>query len=266
MWEQYSKEGRIKPVYNLNNWAELKYCLHRKRTPNFFEADLAIWTIWSLQDKLEDIWRPKILTELRGGYCQGRHLGGAGGVNCPCQDSSCPPKPQLAPHILQAPRSNSSWFSIIPTEIQMCHHFNITFSYILYVFCLFVFLWLGQGRSQGRLESDKKLIFKGSPALLEWIFVSIFCWNTLLMWLQKTHKIAQNQKIFLEGAYSKPPPPHTPTRRPPCWLGLLCSPSHLCPPTPQEKSEMTPLNTALLIIVLEQICQCALPASRKRKG
>ena len=25
-------------------------------------------------------------------------------------------------------------------------------------------------------------------------------------------------------------------------------------------------NTALLTIVLEQICQCALPASRKRKG
>ena len=30
-----------------------------------------------------------------------------------------PPKPQLAPHILQAPRSNSSWFSIIPTKIQI---------------------------------------------------------------------------------------------------------------------------------------------------
>ena len=26
------------------------------------------------------------------------------------------------------------------------------------------------------------------------------------------------------------------------------------------------VNTALLIIVLKQICQCALPASRKRKG
>ena len=26
------------------------------------------------------------------------------------------------------------------------------------------------------------------------------------------------------------------------------------------------VNTALLIVVLEQICQCALPARRKRKG
>ena len=26
------------------------------------------------------------------------------------------------------------------------------------------------------------------------------------------------------------------------------------------------VNTAILIIVLEQICQCALPAGRKRKG
>ena len=66
-WEQYSKQGRIKPVYNLNNWAEIKYCLHQRRTPNFFETDLAIWTIWSLQHKLEDIWSPKILIELRGG-------------------------------------------------------------------------------------------------------------------------------------------------------------------------------------------------------
>ena len=50
------------------------------------------------------------------------------GGQLPPQDSGCPPKPQLAPHIPQAPRSNSSWFSIIPTEIQMCHHFSIPFS------------------------------------------------------------------------------------------------------------------------------------------
>ena len=56
------------------------------------------------------------------------------GGNCPPQAPSCPPKPQLAPHIPQAPRSYSHWFSIIPTEIQMCHHFNITFSYILHSF------------------------------------------------------------------------------------------------------------------------------------
>ena len=59
-------------------------------------------------------------------------LGGGGGANAL-------PKPQLAPHILQAPRSNSSCFSIIPTEIQMYHHFNITFSYTLHVFFLFLF-------------------------------------------------------------------------------------------------------------------------------
>ena len=48
-----------------------------------------------------------------------------------------PPMPQLAPHIPQAPRSNSSWFSIIPIEIQMCHHFSITFSYIYIYFFFF---------------------------------------------------------------------------------------------------------------------------------
>ena len=56
------------------------------------------------------------------------------GATAPLKTQVALPKPQLAPHIPQAPRSNSSWFSIIPTEIQMCHHFNITFSYILYVF------------------------------------------------------------------------------------------------------------------------------------
>ena len=81
----------------------------------------------SLTAKLHDIFRGVIWGVLGGG-------------NCPPQDSSCPPpppKPQLAPHILQAPRSNSSWFSIIATEIQMCYHFNITFSYILYFFFFF---------------------------------------------------------------------------------------------------------------------------------
>ena len=136
---------------------------------------------------------------------QGRHLGG-GGATAPSkpQVAPPPPKPQLAPHIPQAPGSNSSWFSIIPTEIQMCHHFNTTFGYILHVF-LFCFLWLRQGRSQGTLASDKKLIFKGSPALLELIFAPNFCWNALLMWLQKAHKIAQNKKNFSRGLTAPPP-------------------------------------------------------------
>ena len=64
---------------------------------------------------------------------QGHHLGGAGGATAPL-------KPQLVPHISQAPSSNSSWFSIIPTKIQMCHHFNITFSYILHFFFFFFFV------------------------------------------------------------------------------------------------------------------------------
>ena len=35
------------------------------------------------------------------------------------------------------------------------------------------------------------------------------------MWLQKAHKIAQNQKKFLEGAYSPPPTPlPTPPAKP----------------------------------------------------
>ena len=55
-----------KLINKLNSWAGLKYCLHRKRIPNFLEVDLAIWTIWSLQDELEDIWRPKMLIESRG--------------------------------------------------------------------------------------------------------------------------------------------------------------------------------------------------------
>ena len=73
-----------------------------------------------------------------------------------------------------------------------------------------------EGRSQGRLASNKKLIFKGSPPLLELIFVLNFCWNTLLMSFQKTQKIAQKQP---------PPPPLTP-----CWLSSHRSPSRLCPP------------------------------------
>ena len=44
----------IGEFHTIVDWAELKYCLHRKEIPNFFEADLAIWTIWPLQDKLED--------------------------------------------------------------------------------------------------------------------------------------------------------------------------------------------------------------------
>ena len=46
--------GTNKTSIQLDNLAELKYCLHRKRTPKFFEADLTAWTMWSLQDKLED--------------------------------------------------------------------------------------------------------------------------------------------------------------------------------------------------------------------
>ena len=75
---------------------------------------------------------------------QGCHLGDAGGggeggaTALPKPQVAPPRKPQLAPHIPQAPRSNSSCFSIIPTEIQMHHHFNITFSYTLLVFVLFV--------------------------------------------------------------------------------------------------------------------------------
>ena len=49
---------------------------------------------------------------------QGHQLGG-GPVGAPKTQVSTPPQPQLAPLIPQAPRSNSSWFSIIPTEIEM---------------------------------------------------------------------------------------------------------------------------------------------------
>ena len=44
----------------------MKNFLHRKSTPNFLEADLAIWTMWFRQDKLEAISIPKILIEVRG--------------------------------------------------------------------------------------------------------------------------------------------------------------------------------------------------------
>ena len=61
--------------------------------------------------------------------------------------------------------------------------------------------------SQGRLASDKK-IFKGSLALLELIFVPNFCRNTLLMWLQKSHEIAQKKKKrIIEGGLTAPPLP-----------------------------------------------------------
>ena len=78
---------------------------------------------------------------------QGHHLGvlggGEGGGNCPLKTQVPPPHPpslNLPPTIPQAPRSNSSWFSIIPIEIQVCHHFNITFSYILYDFFFSFFI------------------------------------------------------------------------------------------------------------------------------
>ena len=60
----------------------------------------------------------------------------------------------------------------------MCHHFNITFSYIPYVFFFFfvcVCFLVTKGRSQGTLASDKKLILDGSLALLELIFAEIPC-------------------------------------------------------------------------------------------
>ena len=168
---------------------------------------------------------------------QGCHLGGAGGGGGG-GGTTAPPSLNLPPTSPMPQEVTAAGFPLFLPKIQMCHHFNITFSYILHVFFFVFFLRLRQGRSQGTLVSDKKLIFKGSPALLELTFVPNFCWNTLLMWLQKTRKIAQNQKIS-RGGLTAPPPRNT----------LLIRPSSLAkpslpppPPAPQEKSEVTPLE------------------------
>ena len=57
----------------------------------------------------------------------------------------------------------------------MCHHFSTTFSVYTVFFVVVVVVFVTEGRSKGRLASDKKLIFIGSPALLELIFVPNFC-------------------------------------------------------------------------------------------
>lgn len=62
---QYFKNGWIKPVYNLDNRVELKhFCVGRE--------PLVLWRVTyqfgkysPFQDKLEDIWIPKIFQELR---------------------------------------------------------------------------------------------------------------------------------------------------------------------------------------------------------
>ena len=113
----------------------------------------------------------RVILKVWAGASFGGCWGGVWGATAlPKTQAPPPPSPkaQLAPLVPQAPRSNSSWFSIIPTEIKMCHHFNITFSYIF-------LLLLRQGRSQGRLASDDKLIFNRSLASLELIFVEISC-------------------------------------------------------------------------------------------
>ena len=78
---------------------------------------------------------------------QGHHFGGGGagrggGGQLPSPRLKLPPSPglNLPPTSPPAPKNNNSWFSIIPTESQMCHHFNITFSYILCVFLLLFFM------------------------------------------------------------------------------------------------------------------------------
>ena len=65
MCEQYSKQGWMRPIYSLNSCSDEKYLRHQNKTPSFFKPDLAIWSIWAFQDKLEEICTPKIFIEER---------------------------------------------------------------------------------------------------------------------------------------------------------------------------------------------------------
>ena len=51
--EQYSIQGRINPLYSWSNCSEEKNLRHLYRTPNFFEADLAICVMCGFQDKFD---------------------------------------------------------------------------------------------------------------------------------------------------------------------------------------------------------------------
>ena len=157
----------------------------------------------------------------------GASFGGCCGGNCPPQASGCPPPASTCPPTSPKPQEvTAAGFPLFLPKFKCV----ITLTSHLALYCIFFFffffLWRRQGRSQGTLASNKKLFFKGSRALLELIFVPNFCWNTLLMWLQKAHEIAQNQKIFSRGLTAPP--------NPPCWLGSLRSPSRLCPPPPKK--------------------------------
>ena len=59
MWEQYSIQWRINPLYSWSNCSEEKNLQHLNRTPNFSEADLAICVICGFQDKFEVIVIPR---------------------------------------------------------------------------------------------------------------------------------------------------------------------------------------------------------------
>ena len=109
-----------------------------------------------------------------------------------------PPRLKLPPPPLLSPRLKLPPSCPKPQEVTAAG-FPLLFSFFL------LCVWLREGRSHGRLASNKKLNFKEYLASLELIFVPHFGWNTLLMWLQKAHKIAQNKINFLEGDYSPPP-------------------------------------------------------------
>ena len=53
MREQYSIQGLINPLNSWSNCSEEKKLRHLNRTPNFFEANLAICVICGFQDKFD---------------------------------------------------------------------------------------------------------------------------------------------------------------------------------------------------------------------
>ena len=97
--------------------------------------------------------------------------------------SAAPPRLRLPPSSLNLPPTSPKPQEVTAAGFPLFlpkFKYVITLASHLVIDCVFflslsLFFFVTEGRSQGRVASDKKLIFKGSSALLELIFVPNFC-------------------------------------------------------------------------------------------
>src|ERR1700755_864818 len=66
MGEQYSIQGRIRPLYFWSNCSEGKNSRNLNRTPSFLEAALATIVICGFQESLLFMFRPRMLMSFTG--------------------------------------------------------------------------------------------------------------------------------------------------------------------------------------------------------